>query len=167
VNRDPIQERGGLNLFEFVNSNPLGWVDLFGFGSVTVGEGPCKDKFQIALDKVKKTKRGKQLIKKIEASEKDILIVAVSEKCAARGEFGYDDKCGIIGLPPKGGPKVTTSKGDEPASDASMIAHELGHAAGYEDDGPGRMNNINANENPVRKELGEPERTKYALPAKP
>jgi len=37
-----------------------------------------------------------------------------------------------------------------------IIAHELGHAAmGTRDDGPGRMNNVNANENVVMRQLGD------------
>jgi RHS repeat-associated protein len=34
LNRDPIQEWGGLNLYGFVANNPLFWVDLFGFGPI-------------------------------------------------------------------------------------------------------------------------------------
>jgi RHS repeat-associated protein len=30
INRDPIQEFGGINLFEFVGNSPLNWTDLFG-----------------------------------------------------------------------------------------------------------------------------------------
>jgi hypothetical protein len=32
---------------------------------------------------------------------------------------------------------------------------------GTQDDGPGKMNNVNENENPIRVELGDPKRTKY------
>lgn len=44
----------------------------------------------------------------------------------------------------------------------AFVAHELGHSVmGDEDDGPGHMNNIKRNENPVRRALNEPERTEY------
>ena len=39
--------------------------------------------------------------------------------------------------------------------------HELGHAAGAKDDGPNHMNNVNQNENPIRRDLGLPDRTEY------
>jgi uncharacterized protein RhaS with RHS repeats len=36
LNRDPIAERGGLNLYEFTLNNPLTWVDLWGLRNVTI-----------------------------------------------------------------------------------------------------------------------------------
>ncbi|ECN7099421.1 hypothetical protein ZF85_24255, partial [Salmonella enterica subsp. enterica serovar Enteritidis] len=42
-----------------------------------------------------------------------------------------------------------------------VIAHEMGHAMGENDDGPGHMNNVKKHENPVRKEMGIPPRMKY------
>jgi hypothetical protein len=44
-----------------------------------------------------------------------------------------------------------------------IFAHELGHAAmGNLDNGPGRMNNVNWNENPVMRQLGDfNDRTAY------
>lgn len=44
-----------------------------------------------------------------------------------------------------------------------IFAHELGHSAmGNLDNGPGRMNNINWNENPVMRRLGDlDDRTAY------
>jgi hypothetical protein len=30
LNRDPIQELGGVNLYEFVGNNPMDWIDPFG-----------------------------------------------------------------------------------------------------------------------------------------
>ena len=44
-----------------------------------------------------------------------------------------------------------------------IFAHELGHAAmGNRDNGPGRMNNVNWNENPVMRQLGDfNDRTAY------
>src|SRR5437763_5231525 len=32
INRDPIQELGGVNLYEFSANSPLGWLDAFGKG---------------------------------------------------------------------------------------------------------------------------------------
>lgn len=47
----------------------------------------------------------------------------------------------------------------------AAIAHELGHAVmGAKDDGPRQMNNVNQNENPVRRALGMNERSSYRGP---
>lgn len=37
LNRDPQGERGGLNLFSFVDNDPLFWVDTFGLDGCTIG----------------------------------------------------------------------------------------------------------------------------------
>ena len=36
LNRDPIEERGGVNLFEFVNNKPISLLDLFGLEGFTL-----------------------------------------------------------------------------------------------------------------------------------
>jgi hypothetical protein len=51
------------------------------------------------------------------------------------------------------------------ASAVRILAHELGHANGAGDDGPGGMNNVNENENEIMGALGERyKRTKYDGP---
>ncbi|MGF1761911.1 hypothetical protein L4C32_00740 [Aliivibrio kagoshimensis] len=37
LNRDPLQEAGGINLYAYVNGDPMGYVDPDGRYSVTVG----------------------------------------------------------------------------------------------------------------------------------
>ena len=50
----------------------------------------------------------------------------------------------------------------QPAPTNVILGHEIGHAAtGDKDDGPGQMNNVNANENPIRQSLGLPIRISY------
>jgi hypothetical protein len=57
---------------------------------------------------------------------------------------------------------IYTSKGAMPQDPRATVAHELGHVTtGILDDGPRNMNNVNANENPVRLQLGLPKRIKY------
>jgi RHS repeat-associated protein len=59
-------------------------------------------------------------------------------------------------------PPVTTTEGVENYTLTYIVmGHELGHRAGYNDDGPNRMNNINHSENPIRRDFGLPERTEY------
>lgn len=37
ISRDPIEEEGGLNLYGFVNNNPVNYIDLFGEKVVSDG----------------------------------------------------------------------------------------------------------------------------------
>jgi hypothetical protein len=58
------------------------------------------------------------------------------------------------------GPRTPTTHGYIPATPERVLAHELGHAAtGNSDFGP--YNNWQMNENPIMKELGQPERLYY------
>jgi hypothetical protein len=54
-----------------------------------------------------------------------------------------------------------SSCGAAGASTAIILGHELGHLMGADDDGPGKMNNVNQYENPIGAELGLPPRTAY------
>lgn len=68
-------------------------------------------------------------------------------------------------LDPKWHPGIDTTAGCIPFSNTRWIAHEFGHAImGTRDDGPNRMNNVIANETPIMRELGEPERISYGPP---
>jgi hypothetical protein len=63
-------------------------------------------------------------------------------------------------------PDVQTTDGWIPSSSLRILAHETGHAAtGTHDDGPGQMNNVNQNENPIMQQLGQPARISY--PSRP
>lgn len=37
INRDPIEEDGGINLYDFVNNNPINYTDMFGYKVVSDG----------------------------------------------------------------------------------------------------------------------------------
>src|SRR5262249_23688858 len=37
INRDRINEQGGLNLYGFVNNNPINWIDVFGLTIFPLG----------------------------------------------------------------------------------------------------------------------------------
>jgi len=106
--------------------------------------------------KVKRTKRGKKLCKALEKS-KEVYIIQGADNDAY---FNPDDNS--INVDPNFHPSVQTTEGSEPAPTDSILGHEIGHAAtGTLDDGLGNMNNVNQNENPIRRELGEPDRTEY------
>ncbi|EQD45695.1 hypothetical protein B2A_09194 [mine drainage metagenome] len=69
---------------------------------------------------------------------------------------------GVVNIDPNDHPCINTTEGRRPASTLRILAHELGHSVtGRGDDGPGMMNNITWNENPIMMELGRPPRTSY------
>jgi hypothetical protein len=68
------------------------------------------------------------------------------------GEVGGSN----LWIDPNCHPQVDMNIGQVPASLERAIAHELGHTLGTGDDGPGKMNNVNLNENPISTQLGEP-----------
>jgi hypothetical protein len=68
---------------------------------------------------------------------------------------------GFISINPNLMPVVQTTAGPQAAPLSIQMGHELGHRLGGRDDGPGMMNNVNTFENPIRRELGMPERTQY------
>jgi len=59
-------------------------------------------------------------------------------------------------------PTVLTDCGWEESPLAVVLGHEFAHAAtGIEDEGPGRMSNVNLNENLIRSQMGLPARRRY------
>lgn len=79
----------------------------------------------------------------------------------ATGTAYSDPRDNSINIDPNFHPVTTTTAGPQPAPTEAILGHELGHRAGGHDDGPGRMNNVNQHENPVRHDLGLPDRTDY------
>lgn|GEM_PF-6297232 len=73
----------------------------------------------------------------------------------------YDPSDRSINVDPNFHPLTQTTAGPEPAPTTVILGHELGHAAGPKDDGPNHMNNVIKSENPIRRDLGLPDRTKY------
>ena len=74
----------------------------------------------------------------------------------------YNPRTRTINVDPSFRPTVQTSEGPRSAATEIILGHELGHAATRaRDDGPGNMNNVIQNENPIRIELGYPPRTRY------
>ena len=123
--------------------------------SVAGGTAAQQQQVRDAVDRILSTPRGKQLDDQIRGpwywrgSPKTINL-----NCNQRdqSELGGAN----IFLDPNYHPEIETSAGWQQASLQRVIAHELGHTLGTDDDGPGRMNNVNLNENPIATQLGEP-----------
>lgn len=155
--RDTIGNwRDALNLgnaYLYVGSNPNTWVDPFGR---IVDLSKAGKALTVAYNNIKATKRGGEIIRKLEKSKATYTILPTPKKTK------YDPGTKTIHVDPNKHPQIQTDKGMKKATTERILAHELGHADGTKDDGKGKMNNVNKNENPICKQLGETyTRTKY------
>jgi hypothetical protein len=66
-------------------------------------------------------------------------------------------------IDPYDAPLLPTTEGLQAPPLAVVIGHELGHANGEMDDGPDPGNNVIYNENPIREDMGLPDRTSYTI----
>ncbi|WP_269514079.1 RHS repeat-associated core domain-containing protein [Brevundimonas subvibrioides] len=113
------------------------------------------------------TRRGVSVVVTGESGRRTVAAAAAAQggeveiRVNDRGDLSYDPNTGVVNIDPSSHPVIETTAGPQAVSTATVIAHEIGHAGGDHDDGPGRMNNVRRNENPSRRERGEPERTQY------
>jgi len=139
-----------------VFNGPLRYVDGDGLKVTFLGSGTNIEALKGAYKLVGSTKRGKQLCEILEKSPKDFKIRA------DQPQAWFDPKTNTINVDPNFHPEIETAAGKQKATTDVILGHEMGHAAtGTKDDGDGNMNNVKQNENPIRKELGYPPRTKY------
>ena len=114
-----------------------------------------------ALEVVKRTKRGRELY---DAMERDARTCQIVSLRGFQNAGRIRGTCDIV-IDPDFHPEIPTLAGRKSASTARTLAHEMGHAAtNVGDTGPGKMDNVILNENPVAIELGLSPRTGYAMP---
>lgn len=171
IQSDPVGMFGGqASTFAYTASNPLQWTDpqglvLFPWESPVYVEGGTSEQQQQVIDSVNaifSTPRGSQLLDDIKGpwykhgSPKTIMITG--DYRVETPYLGADE----IHIDPRFNRCFNSTQGPMRGSLTRFIAHELGHAVeGTDDDGPGRMNNVIQNENPIMNALGEPSRTSY------
>jgi hypothetical protein len=160
----------GATLYAYVGSDPLSHTDPLGLflwpweSPVMIYGGTPAEQAQVeaAVNQVLSTPRGQEMLAQIDgpwydhgnAQELYINDDGQNESPSLGSGELYVDPDSHVPIP--------TANGRIFASLTRIIAHELGHSLMCDDDdGPGRMNNVNKNENPVVNALGQPSRTSY------
>jgi hypothetical protein len=154
-----------IRLYAYTNGNPISNTDPLGLYLRIVGSTPANQAaLEAALATLEQTFRSGGLVQMAENSPNMYVLTDLYNDQYQAAYYDLLDPF-LININPDFHPliQVATPCGQEAASTAIILAHELGHVAGTYDVGPGKMDNVIQNENPVRQELGYPLRTAYPL----
>lgn len=170
-NRDPIQERGGRNLYKFVRNNPLSFIDTRGLTIRFDPNFPAIPYWRNCICKLMSSPAGRELVRQAAQPGIDIQITSGDNI-----ETGGTASAPIIFVNPndplgcgKDQRRKRSEQGELPPNNdagcAAVLAHELGHALHPGDDSSGEDEpdgtNVHDHENPVRIDLHLPPRKTY------
>ncbi|MCW5631785.1 MAG: Ig-like domain-containing protein [Rubrivivax sp.] len=159
LSEDPLGLSSGVSRYVYAQGDPVGLVDPYGLEVKIVGKTPVgKERLRRAYMDLKKSKHGRSMCEKLERSGTLYQIFESEEE-----EEMTDAINPWIYIDPSHSPILRTTEGLKPTPLVIVLAHEMGHVLGTADSGPNRMDNVKKNENPVRRELGYPERICYSL----
>ena len=149
-----------------VSSTKVGGVWVNAYGGTAAQR---TDELAAFSDDVTHSDRGKEMLKTLEGRKSGLFGLWGNPKpfdiiqMASGGSYSYAGGQEIMLDYHDVGAAYTSAHGGGTYSLQRIFAHELGHAAmGNLDNGPGRMNNVNWNENLVMRQLGDfNDRTAY------
>ena len=147
-----------MNTYGYVLGNPLSYSDKNGLKVIFDEGAPEIEILKADYEALKTTSHGAKICKQLEGLPDTYIITTRG----ANNEAWYNGEVRTIRIDPNFRPMTNTTDGDQLSDPIAIMGHEVGHAATkVQDSGPDRMDNITKNENPVRRELGLPERTTY------
>ena len=163
---DPLRDAED---YTYAGGNPLKYVDPTGEEVKVIAKDPKEAKIlQDAYSRLTSTKRGQEICAELEASPEIFKIKPISQDAFYCPPGAKSAQCNgnarTVFIDPNNNVMLPTDKGLLETSKAVVLGHELGHAIGDHDDGLNRMNNVTKNENPIRRALGEEDRTSYTVP---
>ena len=156
---------GGLTMGQMMKGHTTGHRNFFSRlfhprARVTGGTYEQRKLYREAIKKVFGSEHGGDYVREIDVRGYGVTVHLTHEDDA----YSMGAPSSRVNIDPNYSGEVKTMAGCIPPTPTRLISHEFGHAVmGTLDDGPNRMNNVLRNENPIMRELGEPERLQYAL----
>jgi hypothetical protein len=165
INRDPIEESGGINLHEFLGENPICLTDPLGLSFTLIGD--TNGDFSAACSYLAQDPGMKAVMEKLKKSQKDYTVVLNNN-----GKDQYDGRTRTIDWDPHGALRTTSGGRFSPAV---ALGHEMSHASAppwfmgllLNIPWPGQYDNleelsvIKHRETPATKSLGEDSRRNH------
>jgi uncharacterized protein RhaS with RHS repeats len=144
LSEDPLGlNSGDVNPYRYVRNNPISYRDPSGL-KLEYGCELARKEFEDDIEAIRSTADGKKLLEYLENSDTVFKI-----NRSWKRELVYRRSENSVYIDPNVNPNIWTNQGYRPASTTRILAHELGHAAGANDEGFQRMENVTTWENSI------------------